>query len=309
LQRKYGATVEEVLAFGARAGTELDALVNREARAAALETRVAALEGEIGAAAGALSAARGAAGTRLAAAVAAELEALRLRGAFEVALLHRPDSGGVELNGQRVAFDESGADEVEFRFAPNAGEPPKPVARTASGGELSRILLALKTVLSGVDRTPTLIFDEVDTGIGGRSGQTLGEKLAQLAGEHQVLSVTHLPQIAAYADRHFFIAKREQANRTVTTVTPLDGDQRAQELAQMLGGVSPATLEQARELRSRAERWKGERRVGAAPLNGAAHAGVNGAATRAPAAPAGPATTAARPARSSPTRRRRASPA
>ena len=306
LQRKYGATVEEVLAFGARAGTELDALVNREARAAQLETRVAALESEIAAAAGSLSAAREAAGTRLAAAVAAELEALRLRGAFEVALLHRPDPAGVDLQGRRVAFDESGVDEVEFRFAPNAGEPPKPVARTASGGELSRILLALKTVLSAVDRTPTLIFDEVDTGIGGRSGQTLGEKLAQLAREHQVLSVTHLPQIAAYGDRHFFIAKREQASRTVTTVTPLDADQRAQELAQMLGGVSPATLEQARELRARAERWKGERRTGAA-VNGAAHAGVNG--TPAPAEPAAPATTAARPARSSPTRRRRASPA
>ncbi|HEX2513178.1 MAG TPA: DNA repair protein RecN, partial [Chloroflexota bacterium] len=291
LQRKYGATIEEVLQFGERAAAELDGLVNREARAAALETKVAALETEIGAAAGALSQQRASAGERLAAAVAAELRALSLRGAFEVALLRRANAGGVEVDGERVAFDETGIDEVEFRFAPNVGEPSKPVARTASGGELSRILLALKSVLSAVDRTPTLIFDEVDSGVGGRGGQVLGEKLSRLAGEHQVLCVTHLPQIAAWGDRHFYIAKGERGGRTVTTVTPLEGEPRARELAQMLGGVTPATLEQARELRARAETQK-HTPVRATPSNGKAI----------------PATTAGKPpVPSAPTRRRRAS--
>ncbi|MDQ3699953.1 MAG: hypothetical protein M3442_03420, partial [Chloroflexota bacterium] len=339
LCRKYGATIEEVLAFGERAGVELDGLVNREARAAALEGKVSALEGQIGVAAAALSRARAAAGNRLAAAVAKELQALALRGAFEVALLRRPDADGVPMDGQRVACDETGIEEVEFRFAPNAGEPAKPVARTASGGELSRILLGLKTVLSAVDRMPTLIFDEIDTGIGGRSGQVLGEKLSHLAGQHQVLCVTHLPQIAAYGDRHFYIAKAERAGRTVTTVTPLEAEMRAQELAQMLGGVTPATLEQAGELRARADRWKATQRDGVglavdlpsvhspsvhspsvdlapadlAPVDlphlAGATARRNGAGVHAAPAPTAPAavTTTAPPAPSAPTRRRRAS--
>ncbi|MGH2352938.1 MAG: DNA repair protein RecN [Chloroflexota bacterium] len=270
LQRKYGATIEEVLAFGERAAAELDQIVNREARTAALEQRVAALEQEIAAAATALSSARAAAGDRLAAAVAEELRALSLRGAFEVVLLRQPDPDGVPVDSGRTRCDETGIDEVEFRFAPNVGEPSKPVARTASGGELSRILLALKAVLSAVDRTPTLIFDEVDAGVGGRNGQVLGEKLAGLAAEHQVLCVTHLPQIAAYGDAHFYIAKQERAGRTVTTVTPLDSDGQARELAQMLGGVTPATLEQARQLRALAANGKGCRTSSPAPVSDAA---------------------------------------
>ncbi len=314
LCRKYGATIEEVLAFGERAGAELDGLVNREARAAALEGKVATLEARLGEGTTALSAARAEAGARLAEAVAAELRALSLRGTFEVVLVRRPDAEGVVVNGQRVTCDESGVDEVEFRFAPNAGEPAKPVARTASGGELSRILLGLKTVLSAADRTPTLIFDEIDTGIGGRGGQVLGEKLSQLAGEHQVLCVTHLPQIAAYGDRHFYIAKREQAGRTVTTVTPLDADARAQELAQMLGGVTPATLEQARELRARSERWKSAPREarghdsGAPGRNGETpYPAPPGHALSAAAGATSEVKTAVPPAPSAPTRKRRAS--
>ena len=256
LQRKYGDTIEDVVAFGEKAAAELDALVNREAHTAELEQRAASLEREIGAAAEALSAARAAAGERLAAAVADELRALTLGGQFAVALLHDPDAGGVPVGSERLRFDESGVDVVEFRFAPNAGEPAKPVARTASGGELSRILLALKAVLSAADRTPTLIFDEVDTGIGGRGGRVLGEKLAHLARRHQVLCVTHLPQIAAYGDAHYFIAKHVRAGRTLTSVSPLDGDERVRELAQMLGGVTPHTLDEGRALQTTAAAWK-----------------------------------------------------
>jgi DNA repair protein RecN (Recombination protein N) len=260
LQRKYGATIEEVLHFGERAAAELDQLVNREARTAALEARIGTLEAEVAAAALDLSRARAGAGERLAAAVAGELSALNLRGAFEVALQRRPDPDGVPIDGQRVACDESGLDEVEFRFAPNVGEPSKPVARTASGGELSRVLLALKTVLSAADRTPTLIFDEIDTGVGGRSGQVLGQKLAQVAADHQVLCVTHLPQIAAFGDTHFYISKVEREGRTITTVMPLDAEGRSHELAQMLGGVTPATLTQAGHLLQDAGAWKEELR-------------------------------------------------
>jgi DNA repair protein RecN (Recombination protein N) len=147
-------------------------------------------------------------------------------------------------------------DVVEFRFAPNPGEPAKPVARTASGGELSRILLALKAVLTAADRTPSLIFDEVDVGVGGRSGGVLGEKLAHLARRHQVLCVTHLPQIAAWGDSHFFISKHVRDGRTITTVAALDEEARVRELAQMLGGVTAHTLEQGRALQTAAARWK-----------------------------------------------------
>lgn len=280
LQRKYGETIEEVLAFGERAGDELDVLANREARSAALAERAALVEGRIATAAAALSAARRAAGDRLSAAMAAELRALSLRGHFAVALLQEPDFNGISLlpppptpSGEssgaergsggsaaagdlRVKFDETGIDTVEFRFAPNPGEPAKSVARTASGGELSRVLLALKSVLSAADRTPTLIFDEIDAGIGGRNGQVLGEKLAQLGGRHQVLCVTHLPQIAAYGDTHFYIAKQVRGGRTVTTVSPLAAEAIVDELAQMLGGATSTTREQARELHARAAQRK-----------------------------------------------------
>lgn len=149
--------------------------------------------------------------------------------------------------------DQGGIDTVAFHFAPNPGEPSKPVARTASGGELSRILLALKAVLSQVDHTPTLIFDEVDTGVGGRNAQVLGEKLAGLGTRHQVFCITHLPQVAAYGDGHYFLAKHVAEGRTSTEATPLDLQGRAHELAQMLGGATPTTLAQATELLTRAE--------------------------------------------------------
>ncbi len=281
LERKYGETIEEVLAFEARAGAELDGLVNRGAHTAQLEAKAVELERRIGAAAGALSLARSHVGDQLAVAVGQEMRALSLRGAFAVAVDQEalPGAGGegLPVGGQRLRFDESGFDVVEFQFAPNPGEPAKSVARTASGGELSRILLALKAVLSAADRTPTLIFDEVDAGIGGRNGQVIGEKLAQIGRRHQVLCVTHLPQIAAFGDSHFFIAKHVDGGRTATTVTPLDDDGRARELAQMLGGVSPATLQQAGELTGHASQWKrefGAHDVDSAPAVAVAPAGA-----------------------------------
>ena len=216
------------------------------------------------AAAGSLSEARRTAGTALAGAVGQVLEELGFpAGVFEVALGRRAasdDEPAIELDGDAVAFDASGVDQVVYRLAPNPGEPARPLARIASGGELSRVALAIKSVLAEADETPVLVFDEVDTGIGGRSADPVGRNLWALARRHQVLCVTHLPQIAAHADAHYRIAKRERDGRTITEIEHLDREGRIVELAQMLGGDAggAATLASARELLDRAEAWRGE---------------------------------------------------
>ena len=184
-------------------------------------------------------------------------------GVFEVVVGRRPADAGepaVEIDGDAVAFDASGVDQVVYRLAPNPGEPARPLARIASGGELSRVALAIKQVLAEADQTPTLVFDEVDTGIGGRSADPVGRSLWALARRHQVLCVTHLPQIAAHADAQFRIVKRERDGRTITEVERLDHEGRIVELAQMLGsgGEAAAGLAAARELLDRAAAWRGE---------------------------------------------------
>ena len=267
LQRKYGDTIEAVLDYGAAAAAELDGLTRRDERLAELAAQAEDLAAQLGRHATRLSRARRQAARQLAAAVADELADLNLSAAFEVAVECQPAPDGIPWSPDEapalgeepapstlLAWDDSGMDTVEFRIAPNPGEPLKPVARIASGGEMSRILLALKSILSGVDRTPTLIFDEIDVGIGGRSGRVLGEKLAELAAQHQVLCVTHLPQLAVYGRSHFFIAKEEQQHRTTTTVQELAGQERLSEIAQMLGGATAASLNRAREMLERANR-------------------------------------------------------
>jgi DNA repair protein RecN (Recombination protein N) len=155
------------------------------------------------------------------------------------------------------AFGPTGIDSVEFLIAPNPGEPLKPLAKIASGGETSRLMLALKTILSRADLIPILIFDEIDAGISGRSGQTVGEKLWQLGQSHQVLCVTHLPQIAAVGDCHYRVAKALSGERTTTSVQALADADRIAELSQMLGGARTATAEaNADELLARARVWK-----------------------------------------------------
>ena len=135
---------------------------------------------------------------------------------------------------------EEGIDRVEMVFAPNPGEAPRPLRKIASGGELSRVTLAVKTVLAGADRVPTLVFDEIDAGVGGRLGAVLGKTLAELARHHQVICVTHLPQMASFADRQWVVRKRTERGRTRTTITPLDEPERIEELAAMLRGDSAA---------------------------------------------------------------------
>jgi len=156
-----------------------------------------------------------------------------------------------------MAFHSHGADRIEFLVAPNPGEGLKPLVKIASGGETSRLMLGLKSVLARADRTPTLIFDEIDQGIGGRVGSIVGRKLWNLARQHQVLCVTHLPQLAAYADQHFRVEKVQRAGRTFTTIGPLSKAERLTELAMMLGGTGEANSRSAAELVAHADSDKG----------------------------------------------------
>ena len=264
LQRKYGATIPEVTAFGERAARELEELTGGDADVEHLRERVALLEREIGARASALSRRRADAGLRLARAVEATIAEMNMgRSRFVVRVAQREDPDGVpaaDAHGttRTVAVDASGADEVVFLIAPNAGEALKPLARVASGGETARLMLALKSILSEADETPTLVFDEVDVGVGGRSGQVVGEKLWGLAHAHQVLVISHLAQIAAFADQHLRIAKGEAAGRVVSRVEPVTGDERLWELAAMLDGQppTPASLRNAEAMAERVEQWK-----------------------------------------------------
>lgn len=271
LLRRYGDDEEAVLAHGERAAAEADRLRGLDEERARRQADDAILLASVADAAAALSSARSAAAATLEAAVGTALEELGFPAeVFTVAVGRRPAEGdepAVELDGDAVVFDASGVDQVVYRFAPNPGEPARPLARIASGGELSRVALAIKRVLAEADATPTLVFDEVDTGIGGRSADPLGRSLWGLARRHQVLCVTHLPQIAAYADAQFRIVKRERDGRTVTDVERLDREGRIVELAAMLGGGpgDAAALASARELLDRAEAYRhgrGERDAG-----------------------------------------------
>jgi DNA repair protein RecN (Recombination protein N) len=259
LARKYGGSLEAALAYAEEASAKLDRLEHHEQHVADLQAREAELRVAVGARAAELSARRRSAAGALAAAVERELADLRMAGArFQVAFAEADSEDGVPVGGRSLAFDRTGVDRVEFLLAANAGEESRPLARVASGGEMARILLALKTILAGVDVRPTLIFDEVDVGVGGRLGQVLGEKLWQLATRHQILCVTHLPQLAAYGDHHFLVSKAEKKGRTETAVQTLAADSRANEVAAMLGGAGEAAHLSARELLDQAAHWKGQ---------------------------------------------------
>lgn len=250
LKRKYGDSIAEMLAYAQRAKAELDGLIHSEERSEALQREEARLLQEIGAAGEALSQVRREAAQRLSEAIEAELADLNMeRARFGVSIHWEEDRAGAPVGDKRLRFDANGLDQVEFLVAPNLGEEPKPLVRIASGGETSRLLLALKAVLSHIDPVPTLIFDEIDAGIGGRTGSVVGRKLWTLARDHQVFCVTHLAQIARYGAQHYRIAKQEVGERTLSTAQRLSGRERVEELAVMLGGaVTESTLRSAQEL-------------------------------------------------------------
>ncbi len=262
LLRRYGDDEAAVLEHGDGARREAERLRGLADDRARRQVDDAVLLGKVADAAARLSAVRTATAEVLGGAVGTVLEELGFPpGVFEVAIGRRvagPGEPAVEVDGDALAFDATGIDQVVYRLAPNAGEPARPLARIASGGELSRVALAIKRILAEADATPTLVFDEVDTGIGGRSADPIGRSLWGLARRHQVLCVTHLPQIAAHADAHFRIAKRERDGRTVTEVERLDREGRIVELAAMQGGGpgDAATMASARELLDRADAWR-----------------------------------------------------
>jgi DNA repair protein RecN (Recombination protein N) len=252
LKRKYGDSVSEMVAYLAQVSAELDRSAHSEELLAQLTAKEAELGQEAERAAHRLTESRRIAALQLGARVAAELIALGMGSArFEV-VVHPPEQPSYHAVGNR------GWDRVEFLFSPNPGEPLKPLAKIVSGGEMSRIMLALKVILARVDGVPTLVFDEVDTGISGRAAQAVAEKLARIGGDRQVLCVTHLPQVAAMADAHFLIAKQTEGGRTRTHLSELDLSGRAEELARMIGGaeVSAVTLEAARDMLQRADHLK-----------------------------------------------------
>ena len=241
LKRKYGDSEEALLRFRADAAAELDRLERHEELLAEDERRLAELEPEMVSAARALGAARREAAAKLGPRVQRELRQLGMdRAAFEVATIDLA-AGDWGLRG---------AERVEFRFTANPDAPNRPLARIASGGELARTMLALQVVLSGDDDAPTMVFDEVDAGIGGRAASVVGDKLAALGGSRQVLCVTHLAPIAALADQHVRVAKSVRGGRTRATTAVIAGDERAAEIARMLGGDASgaAALDHARAL-------------------------------------------------------------
>lgn len=250
LKRKYGDTIEVVLAFAERARNELETINNAEERILELETQKEKLLSKLAKQGLALFEKRTAAADQLASSIEAELDDLRMAGArFQVAFERRPNPEGVPLpNGERVAFDATGLEHVEFLIETNPGEGFKPLVKIASGGETARLMLALKNVLAQADHVPTLIFDEIDQGIGGRVGTVVGNKLWQLTNQHQVLCITHLPQLAAFGQQHFQVQKQIEDGRTKTNVVQIDGEARINELAQMLGQVSMGTLKSAQEI-------------------------------------------------------------
>jgi DNA repair protein RecN (Recombination protein N) len=277
LQRKHGGDIAHILGRAASAEAEIERLTNSAEHMAELEAQEARLLSEAGAIAADLSSRRKATGETLAAMIEGAMGDLAMPNVrFSVQATQADDPQGlpVEAEGRgaggsparRLAFDKTGVDQVEFLISPNPGEPLKPLARVASGGESARLLLALKSILSRVDEVSTLIFDEIDVGVGGRAGQVVGQKLWAITEAHQVICITHLPQVAAFADSHFHISKEFEVDRTRTRVRQLSEAERIDELASMLDGApSDYSRGNAREIVQRAEIFKQQQRLGDGP--------------------------------------------
>ncbi|MCX5777623.1 MAG: DNA repair protein RecN [Elusimicrobia bacterium] len=239
LKKKYGATVAEVIAFGKTRAEQWEALTASEHNAQELDKKIDDARADLDTLCDKLTAERKTASAKMAAAITRELTDLGMKKArFSLQFDRRTEPG---IDGQ---------DDIEFLFSANAGEQTGPLKDIASGGEMSRVMLAVKTVLTKADGVPILVFDEIDAGIGGPTGQIVGTKLAELARHHQVLCITHLPQIAAFAGEHWSVAKHTDAGRTTTAVSVLDKPGRVEEIARMLSGhgITPVAKKHAAEL-------------------------------------------------------------
>ena len=258
LKRKYGGTVEAVLEFAENARKKLGLITNADARTAELETERQSLLDRLAELAAELSEKRTAAAKLISQGVEKELDDLRMPSAkFEVTMDRVPDEDGLaDKNGGTWAFGDNGYDRVEFLISPNPGEGLKPLAKVASGGETSRVMLALKNTLAKADTIPTMVFDEIDQGIGGRVGALVGEKLWELGQYHQVICITHLPQLAALRDAHFHVRKQIEDGRTQTVVTPLTEDESLHEMAALLGSDSEENEQAVTAMLKDAEQFK-----------------------------------------------------
>ena len=244
LKRKYGATLADVIAFGAEAEQKLQSLESRDAELVRLNAALAKLDAEILNAGKKLSVARKKVIPQLAKAVGRQLEDLGFKQSkFDVALTAQS-----EISNLKSQIHQTGLDEIEFQFAPNPGEPAKPLRAIASSGEMARVMLALKTVLAAEDEVPVLVFDEVDANIGGETANAVGLKMKQIAAKRQVFCITHLPQVASAADAHYVVTKQLKNGRTISEINLLDKTSRVTELARMLGGQSDAARKHAEAL-------------------------------------------------------------
>ncbi|MFJ4004913.1 DNA repair protein RecN [Streptomyces sp. NPDC090023] len=251
LTRKYGEDIDAVLAWGEHGAARLTELDGDDERIGELTAERDALGIELATLAEALTKARTEAAERFAAAVTAELASLAMphaRVSFDIRQTEDPD--GIEAGGRTVAYGPTGVDEVELLLAPHPGAPPRPIAKGASGGELSRVMLAVEVVFAGTDPVPTYLFDEVDAGVGGKAAVEIGRRLAKLARTAQVVVVTHLPQVAAFADRQLLVEKTNDGSVTRSGVKVLEGEDRVRELSRMLAGQedSEAARAHAEEL-------------------------------------------------------------
>jgi DNA repair protein RecN (Recombination protein N) len=236
-EKKYGAGIEAILSYRDNADAEIKSFKGIDGQTAALENELFSKKAFLSDAAEVLSAKRKEAALRMERLVSGELKELAFNNALFLIDMHRED------------ITQYGIDRIEFLFSANAGEPPKPLAKIASGGELSRVMLALKTVFAELDSTPVLIFDEIDSGIGGKTAEVVGRKLRNLAGKHQVLCTTHLPQLACKAANHLRVEKRQKKDRASVEVRELSGSDRLNEIARMLSGnITDISLRHAKEL-------------------------------------------------------------
>ncbi|MER5741288.1 DNA repair protein RecN [Streptomyces sp. NPDC002262] len=240
LTRKYGESVTAVLAWAEEGARRLGELDGDDERTGELTAERDRLRDELSVLAQRLTDARTEAADRFAGAVTAELASLAMphaRVSFDIRQTEVSDeASGVRVGGRWVAYGPAGADEVELLLAPHPGAPPRPIAKGASGGELSRVMLAVEVVFAGVDPVPTYLFDEVDAGVGGKAAVEIGRRLAKLARTAQVVVVTHLPQVAAFADRQLLVEKTNDGSVTRSGVTVLEGEERVRELSRMLAG-------------------------------------------------------------------------
>ncbi|NMA64649.1 MAG: DNA repair protein RecN, partial [Clostridiaceae bacterium] len=245
LKRKYGESIDEILDFLSKSKNRLNEMERSEEIIASLKKEIAEKEKILHRFCENMNRIRKGYGLKLAAQISQELKDLEMpKTRFEVMVESRPEEG----------FGENGTDKVEFLFSPNAGEALKPLSKIASGGEMSRVMLGIKSIIAGIDAIPTLVFDEIDTGVSGKAASKVGEKLKSVADSHQVICITHHAQIACLADSHFLIKKEEKKGRTLTSVELLDQDGQESEITRLLSGehATETARSLARELLNQA---------------------------------------------------------